>query len=195
MAIAEAPPLLLASTSRYRRELLGRLRLPFECIAPGVDEARREGEPPDALATRLARAKCDAVAERFPGSVVIGSDQVAELDGRALGKPGGRDAAFAQLRDCSARAVVFHTAVQLRLDGRSEALLDRTTVHFRALRDDEIARYLEVEQPYDCAGSFKVEGLGACLFEAVENRDPTALVGLPLIALADALRRFGYALP
>lgn len=195
MAIPEPRRIVLASTSRYRRELLARLRLAFDAVAPDVDEAALPDEPPEALAVRLARAKCDAVVRRHPEALVIGSDQVAELDGRALGKPGGREAAFAQLRACSGRAVAFHTAVQLRGGDRAEALLDRTVVHFRALRDDEIGRYLDAEQPYDCAGSFKVEGLGACLFEAVENRDPTALVGLPLVALAAALRRFGCALP
>lgn len=195
MAATDAPRLVLASTSRYRRELLARLRLPFDCVAPGVDEQALEGESPLAQATRLAAAKCDAVAERLPDALVIGSDQVADLGGRALGKPGGRDAALQQLRDCSGREVVFHTAVQLRHGARIRALLDRTVVRFRTLQDGEILRYLDAEQPYDCAGSFKVEGLGACLFDAVENRDPTALIGLPLIALAAALRDFGHALP
>ena len=196
MATPERHALILASTSRYRRELLERLRLPFECVAPGVDETPLSGEPPAAQAVRLARLKAEAVARRYPDAIVIGSDQVAELAGRTLGKPGERAAAHAQLRACSGQEVLFHTAVQV-LGGppRSQSLLDRTTVRFRALRDDEIARYLEAEQPYDCAGSFKVEGLGACLFDAVRNDDPTALIGLPLVQLSASLRACGYALP
>src|SRR5688572_5793144 len=161
----DRPTLVLASTSRYRRELLERLRLSFECVAPGVDETPMAGESPLAQAVRLARLKAEAVARQRPDAIVIGSDQVAELAGRALGKPGGRAAALAQLQACSGREVVFHTAVHV-VGGspQVQALLDRTTVRFRALRDDEIGRYLDAEQPYDCAGSFKVEGLGACLF-------------------------------
>ncbi|KFN51805.1 hypothetical protein N790_14030, partial [Arenimonas malthae CC-JY-1] len=149
------------------------------------------------LAARLAEAKARAVAERHPGAWVIGSDQVADLGGQPLGKPGGREAAFAQLRAASGREVRFHTAFCLfsAAQGRAYAGTDLTTVHFRPLRDDEIHRYLDAEQPYDCAGSFKCEGLGITLFEAIDNRDPTALVGLPLIALARALRSAGYALP
>jgi septum formation protein len=188
-------PLVLASTSRYRHDLLARLRLPFECVAPGVDEVAAAGESPRELAVRLAWLKCEAVAARHPAALVIGSDQVAELDGQALGKPGHAIAAAAQLRASSGRAVRFHTAVSLQQGARRIDLLDRTTVRFRVLDDAEIARYLDAEQPFDCAGSFKVEGLGATLFEAVENQDPTALVGLPLIALAAALRSFGYPLP
>ncbi|MBY4597274.1 Maf family nucleotide pyrophosphatase [bacterium BD-1] len=190
-------PLVLGSTSPYRRELLQRLGLPFEVDRPEVDESPRPGETPAALAARLAEAKARAVAGRHPDAWVIGSDQVAELDGRLLGKPGGPGAAFAQLRAASGREVRFHTAFFLCSAAHSgaHAGLDLTTVHFRALADDEITRYLAVEQPYDCAGSFKCEGLGITLFEAIDNRDPTALIGLPLIALARALRAAGYALP
>lgn len=190
-------PLVLGSTSRYRRELLQRLGLPFEVDRPEVDESPRPGEAPAALAVRLAEAKARAVAGRHPGAWVIGSDQVAELDGRPLGKPGGPEAAFAQLRAASGREVRFHTAFCLYSAARASAHagLDLTTVHFRALADAEIARYLAAEQPYDCAGSFKCEGLGITLFEAIDNRDPTALIGLPLVALARALRAAGYALP
>jgi septum formation protein len=195
MPIAERQPLVLASTSRYRRALLERLRLPFECVAPGVDETALAGETPRGQAGRLARLKAEAVAAQRPGAIVIGSDQVAELAGRALGKPGGRSAALAQLQACSGREVAFHTAVCVLGGPQPYALLDRTTVRFRALRGDEIERYLDAEQPFDCAGSFKVEGLGACLFEAVLNEDPTALVGLPLVQLAGVLRDCGYALP
>ena len=191
----EAPRLVLASTSRYRRELLERLGLAFLTDAPGVEETAREDESPLDLAERLAREKARAVFARHGAAVVIGSDQVADLDGRALGKPGTPERAFEQLRDCSGREVVFHTAVCVAGPQREVAFADRTVVHFRVLADDEIRRYLAIEQPYDCAGSFKSEGLGAVLFKAISNDDPTALIGLPLIALARALREFGYRLP
>lgn len=189
--------LLLASTSAYRRDLLARLRLPFEAVAPHVDESALAGESPATLAPRLARAKAQAVARLESGAVVIGSDQVADLDGRALGKPGRFETALQQLRDCAGRSVVFHTAVCVidGVRGAEHRFVDSTRVVFRALRDDEIERYLRAEQPYDCAGSFKCEGLGAVLFERIETIDPTALIGLPLIALAAALRDCGYALP
>ena len=189
-------PLVLASTSRYRRELLGRLGLPFEVDRPEVDEAPLAGESPEGTAVRLARAKASAVALRHPGAWVIGSDQVADLDGRALGKAGAREPALAQLQACSGQRVVFHTALcLLRDDGSPLAALDRTEVVFRTLDRDDILRYLDAEQPYDCAGSFKCEGLGITLFEAIHSQDPTALVGLPLIALSRALRAAGYRLP
>lgn len=195
MAAPERRPLVLASTSRYRRELLDRLRLPFECVAPGVDESALAGEAAPTQAARLARLKAEAVAQQRPDAVVIGSDQVAELAGRVLGKPGNHAVATAQLQQCSGQEVVFHTAVCVLGGVQPQSLLDRTVVRFRTLRDDEIERYLEAEQPFDCAGSFKVEGLGACLFEAVHNDDPTALIGLPLVKLAGLLRACGYALP
>lgn len=190
-------PLVLGSTSPYRRELLARLRLPFSVDRPAVDESPLGGEAPAALAERLAEAKARDVASRHPGAWVIGSDQVAELDGRAIGKPGDAATAFAQLRAASGHAVRFHTAVALVRDGDFAAPvhLDRTEVRFRTLADDEIRRYLEAEQPFDCAGSFKCEGLGISLFDAIDNRDPTALVGLPLVALARLLRAAGYTLP
>lgn len=187
--------LILASTSPYRRELLQRLRLPFECARPAVDEAPLPGERPADLAHRLARAKAAEVAGRHPDAWVIGSDQVADLDGRVLGKPGGREAAIAQLAAMSAREVRFHTAVCLRRGERGLDAADTTTVRFRALEAAEIERYVDAEQPFDCTGSFKCEGLGIALFEAIESRDPTALVGLPLIALAGLLREAGYRLP
>ncbi|WP_028917411.1 Maf family protein [Pseudoxanthomonas sp. J35] len=187
--------LILASTSRYRRELLQRLRLPFECASPGIDETPLRAESPPQLVRRLAQAKADAVAERFPDAWVIGSDQAAELDGQVLGKPGGREAAIAQLTQMSGRTVRFHTAVCLRRGAHELATVDLTQVHFRTLAADEIERYVDAEQPFDCAGSFKCEGLGISLFEAIENRDPTALIGLPLIALSGLLREAGYALP
>ena len=189
-------PLVLASTSRYRRELLQRLGLPFETERPDVDESPLAGESPAATAARLARAKARTVAVRRPGAWVIGSDQVADLDGRPLGKAGGRDAALEQLLACSGRRVVFRTALcLLRDDAPPKEAVDHTEVVFRALGRDDILRYLDAEQPYDCAGSFKCEGLGITLFEAIHSRDPTALVGLPLIALSAALREAGYRLP
>ena len=190
------PRLILASTSIYRRELLARLRLPFDTVRPDTDETTLPGEAPPALVQRLAEAKASAVAALHPQAWVIGSDQVAELDGQALGKPGGRDAAIAQLIAMSGRAVQFRTGVCLsRAGSASRGALDTTTVRFRGLAADEIARYVDAEQPYDCAGSFKAEGLGIALFDAIESRDPTALVGLPLIATAELLRAAGFTVP
>ncbi|AWV06967.1 Maf family protein [Marilutibacter maris] len=189
-------PLILASTSVYRRELLTRLRLPFETARPRVDESPHANEPPDALAARLAASKAEAVAASRPDAWVIGSDQVAELDGRPLGKPGHRDAAIAQLSAMSGRSVRFHTSVCVTRAGHAPALAtDLTEVVLRPLQDEEIARYVDAEQPYDCTGSFKCEGLGICLFEAIRTHDPTALVGLPLIRTARLLRAAGYRLP
>jgi 7-methyl-GTP pyrophosphatase len=188
--------LILASTSRYRRELLARLRLPFQTSAPQVDESPRPGEAPWALARRLATAKAEAVCALAPDAWVIGSDQVAELAGRALGKPGTREAAIAQLASMSGAEVVFRTAVSVvhATAGRHDAD-DVTIVRFRRLEPGAIARYVDAEQPFDCAGSFKSEGLGIVLFDAIESQDPTALIGLPLIATARLLRRAGFALP
>lgn len=189
-------PLVLASTSRYRRELLGRLRLAFDSDRPEADETALPGEAPAGLAARLAEAKARAVATRHPGAWIIGSDQVADRDGQPLGKPGDRDTALAQLLAASGRSVRFHTAwCLLGPEGQRLAGQDLTEVRFRCLERDEILRYLDAEQPYDCAGSFKCEGLGIVLFEAIHSQDPTALVGLPLIALSQALRAAGFKLP
>ncbi len=185
------PPLILASTSRYRRELLERLRLPFTAESPAVDETAEPGEAPDLLAERLAEAKARAVAARHPGAVVIGSDQVAACAGLKLGKPGTPDRARAQLAAASGQVVVFHTAVAIVGPGGLERHRDETRVRFRTLSAAGIARYVELEAPLDCAGSFKSEGLGVALFEAVQSEDPTALVGLPLIWVAAALARAG----
>jgi len=191
--------LVLGSTSRYRRELLARLTPSFRVHAPAVDEAPRAGEAPAPLARRLAAAKAQAVAAACPGALVIGSDQVAELDGIALGKPGTVEAACAQLRACSGRTVGFHTALCVvdARDGtmRVHADADLTRVVFRPIDEGAIARYVEAERPLDCAGSFKAEGLGITLFERIESTDPTALIGLPLIALARLLRATGIELP
>lgn len=190
------PRLILASTSAYRRALLERLGLPFDTARPDVDETPLADEAPAALAVRLARAKADAVAAGAGDAWTIGSDQVAELDGRPLGKPGTPENAIAQLRAMSGREVRFHTALCLAgPDGRRLAHLDLTVVRFRTLGEDEVARYVERERPLDCAGSFKCEGLGITLFDAIDNRDPTALVGLPLIATARLLREAGFAVP
>jgi len=190
------PRLILASSSLYRRELLARLRIPFDSVRPDSDETALHGEAPHALAQRLAASKAAAVATLHPQAWVIGSDQVAELDGQLIGKPGGREAAIAQLAAMSGRVVQFRTGVCLARAGiASRCALDTTTVRFRTLDREQIARYVEAEQPYDCAGSFKAEGLGIVLFDAIESRDPTALIGLPLIATAGLLRAAGFALP
>lgn len=188
--------LLLASTSPYRRELLTRLRVPFHVARPDVDEAPRPGESPSALASRLAHAKATALLDANPDAWILGSDQVAAMGQRVLGKPGGRPQALAQLMAMSGRSVEFLTAVSLvNANGQHVHALDVTTVRFRKLDDDEAGRYLDAEQPYDCAGSFKAEGLGIALFESITSRDPTALIGLPLIATARMLRQAGFALP
>lgn len=192
------PRVVLASTSRYRAGLLRRVLSEFEQVAPGVEEFFEPGEGPAERAVRLARLKARAVAENISDAVVIGSDQVAELDGRVLDKPGSGANARAQLQACSGRAARFHTAVCV-LDTRRglhfiEAT-DLTRVVFRTLSPDEIARYVESERPLDCAGGFKAEALGIALFDRIESTDPTALIGLPLIALARLLRECGLALP
>lgn len=186
-------PLILASTSVYRRELLERLRLPFEVISPGVDETPWPGERPADLARRLALAKAQAVAQSHPEAVVIGSDQVADLDGEPIGKPGTHARAVAQLHAMSGRAVVFQTAVAVVRAGsgyQGEVLVP-VTVRFRQLAEADIEHYLRTEQPYDCAGSARSESLGIALLEAIESDDPTALVGLPLIRTAALLRAAG----
>jgi septum formation protein len=193
--------LILGSTSRYRRELLERLRLPFEVLAPEVDETPQPGEAPQALALRLARAKAEDVARRHAQAVVIGSDQVADLDGEPLGKPLTHDRAVAQLRRMRGRTIVFETAVAVvcAASGFAQSELARVRVRFRSqadgLDDDAIERYLRAEMPYDCAGSAKSEGLGITLLESIDSDDPTALVGLPLIRTCRLLRAAGLQLP
>jgi len=188
--------LLLGSTSPYRRELLNRLRVPFDVAAPDVDGAPRAGESPSALATRLAHAKAVALLDGNPDAWILGSDQVAAMGQRTLGKPSGHPQAMAQLLAMSGRSVEFLTAVSLvHAQGQHIHALDVTTVQFRTLDEDAVRRYVDAEQPYDCAGSFKVEGLGIALFESITSRDPTALIGLPLIATARMLRQAGFAIP
>ncbi|MDE2606793.1 MAG: septum formation inhibitor Maf [Burkholderiales bacterium] len=185
--------LVLGSTSPYRRELLARLRLPFSVEPPEVDETPRPGEAPAALAQRLAAAKAAAVARRHPLAVVIGSDQVADLDGEPLGKPGNHANAVAQLRRMSGRTVVFQTAITVMCEqsGFVQHDLAPVRVRFRTLDEAEIEAYLQAEQPYDCAGSARSEGLGIALLEAIDSDDPTALVGLPLIRTCRMLRAAG----
>ena len=187
------PPLILASTSPYHRELLSRLRIVFEVHAPDVDETPRARETPAALAQRLARAKAHAVAERFPNAVVIGSDQVADLNGHPIGKPGDHERAAAQLRAMSGRSVVFHSAVAVvHLSRHFDAsALVPSTVLLRTLSPAHIERYLRLEPAYDCAGSAKAEALGIALAQSITSDDPTALIGLPLIATCELLRRAG----
>lgn len=187
------PTLILASTSRYRRELLERLRLPFEVVAPLVDETPLPGETPAALAQRLALAKAQAVAARRPQAVVIGSDQVADLDGEPIGKPGTHERAVAQLQRMRGRRITFQTAVAVVRADRAFARVQLVPVHvhFRDLRDREIEHYLRTEQPYECAGSAKCETLGIALLDAIDSDDPTALVGLPLIRTCALLREAG----
>lgn len=189
--------LILASTSPYRRALLARLGLPFECVAPGAEETRLPDEPAEAMAVRLARLKAEAVAARFPDAIVIGSDQVALRGTDILGKPGTVERCREQLRASSGREVVFLTAVHV-IDGTTgtvEAHVDRTVVQFRDLTDDEIVRYIERDHPLDCAGGFKAEALGIALFDRIESQDPTGLTGLPLSWLCGALRRAQVQIP
>ena len=188
--------LVLGSTSRYRRELLERLRIPFEVAAPDLDETPLAGEAPAALAERLALAKALAVAANFPQAVVIGSDQVADLNGDPLGKPGTHERATAQLRQMRGQTVVFQTAVAVVCleSGFQQSSLAAVRVRFRDLTDEEIENYLRAEQPYDCAGSAKSEGLGIALLAGIESDDPTSLVGLPLIRTCAMIRAAGVVL-
>lgn len=197
MSASASFALVLASTSRYRRELLARLALPFETAAPDVDETPRAGEAPRELALRLALEKAQAVAARKPQAIVIGSDQVADLHGQPLGKPGTHERAAAQLARMSGQTVLFHTAVAVVQASRgfAQSSLATVTVRFRTLDAATIERYLLAEQPYDCAGSAKSEGLGIALLQAIESDDPTALIGLPLIRTAQLLRAARLTLP
>jgi septum formation protein len=188
--------LILGSTSRYRRELLARLRVPFDVVSPDVDETPLTGEAPQALAARLALAKAKAVAALHPQAVVIGSDQVADLNGEPLGKPGTHERAVQQLQRMRGQTVVFQTAVSVVCQEShfEQTELAQIKVHFRNLSDTEIEAYLRAEEPYDCAGSAKSEGLGIALLDAIDNDDPTALIGLPMIRTARLLRAAGIDL-
>ena len=189
--------LVLGSSSPYRRELLSRLKLDFEVIVPDLDETPRANEKPRDLALRLALAKARAVSAKQPEAVVIGSDQVADLDGEPIGKPGTHERAVAQLRRMRGHTVVFHTAVAVvcRATGFEQVDLAPVHVKFRALSDDEIETYLLAEQPYDCAGSARSEGLGIALLEAIDSDDPSALIGLPLIRTCRMIRAAGIKVP
>lgn len=192
-----ATRLVLASTSPYRRELLGRLKIPFDAVAPGTEETRQPGEEAAAMVARLARAKAQAVAASMDQGLVLGSDQCAVLAGVILGKPGDYEKAVSQLAAASGKTVRFLTAVCLidAASGVAREALDETVVRFRRLSEAEIRRYVDREQPLDCAGSFKSESLGITLFEKIDNHDPSALMGLPLIATANLLREAGLQLP
>lgn len=192
-----APLIVLASSSKYRRMLLDRLHLEYSCKAPSINETPFESEAPEDLCRRLATEKAHALAADYSHHWIIGSDQVAALGPKLLGKPGNMENAIAQLRACSGHSVCFYTAVHLMdsATGNGQTAVDTTTVKFRQLTDREIETYLQTEKPFDCAGSFKVEGLGITLFDRVDSRDPTALTGLPLIALTTMLRNWGLSLP
>lgn len=190
------PPLVLASTSRYRAELLARLKIPFTAVPPDADESPSPGESCADTALRLAEAKARSVKIRYPDALIIGSDQVVDLEGRPIGKPGGYSHALRQLQAMRGRSVVFNTAVAVfdaRFD-RLQVLNVPTTVRFRNLPDDQLGRYLELEEPYDCAGSAKVEALGIVLADRIDSTDPTALIGLPLIALTSMLLAAGFSI-
>ena len=197
MSALLGPRLVLGSTSSYRRSLLERLGIPFTVAAPNVDETPLPSEAPIDLAHRLARAKAEAVAQKQAKALVIGSDQLAVCGREILGKPGSGERAIAQLRQLSGQRVTFYTAVHVvnSDSGSNEGHLDATTVHFRSLTDDEINNYVARDKPYHCAGGFKIEALGISLFTRVESQDPTALIGLPLIWVAGALRRNGFKVP
>lgn len=191
----EAKTLILASTSKYRKELLGRLGLPFETISPEVDETPLPKETPELIAVRLAQAKALAISLENPDAYVIGSDQVVDFHGAAMGKPGDHDRAMAQLQILRGQTVKFHTAVCLAHGGQAKTVNVITEVKFRELKDSVLEAYLLAETPYDCAGSAKSEGLGICLLEHVRSDDPTALIGLPLISVCSLLREAGFSIP
>lgn len=190
-------PLLLASSSPARRQLLERLQLPFTCASPDIDETAQTGEPVSALVSRLSQTKAQALAVQHPDTLIIGSDQALELDGDILGKPGNHEGARQQLQRLSGRSVTFYTGLCLlnTASDRCQLTVETFTVSFRPLNLDSIERYLRADQPYACAGSFKSEGLGIALFERFEGRDPNSLIGLPLMALVDFLAGEGITIP
>lgn len=187
------PRIVLASTSPYRQQLLARLHLPFDCISPQVDEVAIAGESPRVTARRLAQAKAEAVAAAHPDALVIGADQVADLDGKPLNKPGSHTAALSQLITLQGRTAVFHSGLALAAEGGRRVTVDSvpTTVRFRSLSRAQLDAYLHIDRPYDCAGSAKIESLGIALVEWVRSDDPTALIGLPLIRLVGLLSQAG----
>lgn len=185
------PPIVLASSSPYRKALLARLNLPFTTCSPEVDEAARPGETPTQQCERLSRSKAQAISCQQPEAIVIGSDQIAAIDGAVLGKPGNHARAVQQLSQCNGRQVDFFTGLCVQQGSQQHFHLAHTQVQFRQLTPAEIHRYVTIEAPFDCAGSFKAEGLGICLFDAISSCDPSDLIGLPLIALSQLLRQFG----
>lgn len=185
------PPLILASSSPYRKDLLLRLKIPFFSLSPDVDETPLAGETPDKLACRLAQTKAQVIAAKYPGHIVIGADQAASLNGMPLGKPGNRAGAQRQLRALSGQRVIFHSAMSVVLDQRIQTVDIPTTCVFRPLSDAAIDRYLDIDAPYDTAGSAKAESLGIALMQSMESTDPTSIIGLPLIALTRLLTEFG----
>ena len=193
--MSSAPNLILASSSPYRKELLQRLRLPFIAIAPNLDESPLPGETPKNLTLRLAKAKAQAIAALHPSACVIGSDQSADLNGQIIGKPGTHAIALAQLKQMQGQVVVFHTSLCLIGQNFCKTIYVPTTVQFRNLPEQVLDHYLRLEQPYDCAGSAKSEGMGIILLEKIESQDPTALIGLPLIALTSLFHQAGIPLP
>lgn len=197
MSHSPSPGLVLASSSIYRKELLARLQLPFDCRSPEIDESRRHNEPIPEFCTRLAVDKAQALTDDFPCHFIIGSDQSAAVNNQQLEKPGSYEKAFTQLKLLSGETVTFCTAMAVLNSGTGKirTALDATEVQVRTLTDDEIDRYLRAEEPFNCAGSFKIEGLGISLFNSVTTRDPTALIGLPLIQLCSLLREMGLQIP
>ena len=195
--VIPASRLVLASTSPFRREILEKLGLPFHTAAPDIDETRLNGESPESLVTRLAEGKARAVAEDWPDALIIGSDQVACVDGRILGKPGNRQNAIRQLSQAAGKTVTFHTGLCLfnSASQRMQVSCEPFRVHFRQLNEQQIARYLDHEQPFNCAGSFKSEGMGITLFKKLEGDDTNTLIGLPLIRLVEMLGKEGVELP
>jgi septum formation protein len=187
--------LILASSSPYRRQLLERLGIPFASISPNIDETPLQGESPKALTIRLAHEKAKAVSQQHPHAWIVGSDQSADLQGQIIGKPGDHDRAFAQLKQMQGQTVVFHTALCLLGPNFCKTIEVPTKVRFRSLPDEVLDNYLRIEKPYDCAGSAKSEGMGIILLEKVESDDPSALIGLPLIALCTLLREAGFSIP
>ncbi len=189
--------IILASSSKYRRELLQRLQLPFLCASPDIDESQKSGEKTKQTAERLAQEKAEAIGVSHKSKLIIASDQVADLNGQLIGKPGTHEKACAQLQQMSGQLVLFHTAVFLLLPEKNlhDAFCVTTQVRFRTLTSDEIERYVAFEKPLDCAGSAKSEGLGISLLDSMESDDPTALIGLPLIELSKAMRKFGFIIP
>ncbi|NBV80279.1 MAG: septum formation protein Maf [Burkholderiaceae bacterium] len=193
--MANTKQLVLASSSIYRRQLLERLGLPFTIASPDVDETPLEHELPEAMTRRLAQLKASALSKQFPEAWIIGSDQSADLHGQIIGKPGNHERALAQLKQMQGQTVVFHTALCLLKGEEYKTLSVPTRVRFRNLPDESLENYLRIEKPYDCAGSAKSEGMGIILLEQIESDDPTALIGLPLIALSGLLREAGFVIP